>query len=205
MGILAHLSNFQNFHNFKKSNNNKIPPYVREYKEEYLFIRGINKEFKYFVGNMDYATKGLFKNHRVDRIKYFIKRLLKGQERGRLRDISEFEIEENDVDNLIEIKKNFDNFNQFINYRLEYEDEDDDFYNPYPGFKNIYDDFELFFSKLKIKYKYVYEYDSDSDSDIEDLNISYTDSDIEDFSIILRNLVSDSVSDSDSDSDSDNV
>ena len=167
MGILAHLSNFQNFHNFKKSNNNKIPPYVREYKEEYLFIRGINKEFKYFVGNMDYATKGLFKNHRVDRIKYFIKRLLKGQERGRLRDISEFEIEENDVDNLIEIKKNFDNFNQYINFCKDcYDEEDWPFINPYPGFKNIYDDFELFFSKLKIEYKEVnYIIDSDSDSD----------------------------------------
>ena len=201
--VLLALSNSQNC----IKSTNKIPEYAREYKKEYLFIRGINKEFKYFVDNLDDATRGLFESHKVDRIKYFIKRFLRGQERGKLRDISEFEIEENDVDNLIKIKKIFNNFNQFINYRLEYEDKDDDFYNPYPGFKNIYGDFELFFSKLKIKYKYVYEYDSDSDSDsdsdIEDLNILYTDSDIGDFSIILRNLVSVSVSDSDSDSDSD--
>ena len=180
---------------------NKIPPYATNYKKEYLFIRGINKEFKYIVDNLDDAIKGLFQSHKVDRIKYLVKRFLKSQERGKLKDISEFEINEDDVDNLIRIKNNFNNFNQYINYRLEYEVEDDDFYNPYPGFKNIYDDFELFFSKLKIKYKYVYEYDSDSDSDsdIEDVNLSFTDSDIEDFNNILHNLVR--VSDSDNDSD----
>ena len=29
--------------------NNKIPEYAREYKNEYLFIRGINKEMESFV------------------------------------------------------------------------------------------------------------------------------------------------------------
>ena len=154
---------------------NKIPPYATNYKKEYLFIRGINKEFKYFVDNLDDAPNGLFESHKVDRIKYFIKRFLKGQKSGKLWDICKFEIEESDVDNLIEIKENFDNFNQLINYRLEYED--DDFYNPYPGFKNIYGDFELFFSKLKIKYEYENDIDSDSDSDFEDYEIIILDSD----------------------------
>ena len=162
-GILGTSSNYQNC---IKSTNNKIPEYAREYKREYQFIRGLNKEFKYFVDNLDNATTGLFENHRVDRIKYFIKRFLRGQQKGKLKDISEFEIYEDDVDNLIEIKNNFFNFNQYINYRLEYENEDDSFYNPYPGFKNIYDDFKIFFSKLNIIYKEVnYISDSDSDSD----------------------------------------
>ena len=156
---------------------NKIPAYARDYKKEYLFIKGIDKEFKYFVDNMDDATTSLFKSYKVDRIKYFIKRFLKGKERGKLRDISKFEIEENDVDNLISIKEQFNNFNQLINYRFEYEGEDDDFYNPYPGFKNIYGDFELFFSKLKIKY----DSDSDSDSDSEDNEIIILDSDSDNF------------------------
>ena len=136
--------------------------------KEYLFIRGINKEFKYFVDNLDDAPNGLFESHKVDRIKYFIKRFLKGQKSGKLWDISKFEIEESDVDNLIEIKENFDNFNQYFNFCKDcYDEEDWPFINPYPGFKNIYDDFELFFSKLKIKYKeFNYYSDSDSDSDI---------------------------------------
>ena len=84
----------------------KIPEYARDFKNEWLFIRGINKEFKYFVDNMNGATTGLFESHKVDRIKYFIKIFLRGQERGKLQDISNFEINYNDVDNLINIKKN---------------------------------------------------------------------------------------------------
>ena len=39
MGILAHFSNYQNF----IKNNNIIPDYAIDYKNEYLFIRGIDK------------------------------------------------------------------------------------------------------------------------------------------------------------------
>ena len=35
------LTSFFNF--------NKIPEYVNEYKREYLFIRGLNKELKYLI------------------------------------------------------------------------------------------------------------------------------------------------------------
>ena len=123
-------------------------------KKEYLFIRGINKEFRYFVEHIHESPIGLFENQKVVRIKYFIKRFLKGQERGKLQDTSIFEINNIDVDNLIKIKKNFLNFNQNINFcKSCFDDEDVSFIDPYPGFKNIYDDFELFCSKFKIKYE----------------------------------------------------
>ena len=177
MGLELHFSNSQN----SIKSTNKILPYARDYKKEYLFIIGLNKEFKYFVEHINEVTTGLFESHKVDRIKYFIKRFLKGQERGKLKDISNFEFNNNDVNNIIEIKKNFNNFNQYIEFCKDcYDDDDDPFINPYPGFKNIYDDFELFFSKLKIKYKefiYVNDSDSDSDSDIEDVNVILPDSD----------------------------
>ena len=162
MGFLATFSNFQNF----IKSNNKIPEYARDYKKKFLFIIGINKELKYFVDNINEASTGLFENHRVDRIKYFIKRFLKGQERGKLKDTNNFEINNIDVNNLMKIKKNFLNFNQYINFcKYCYDDDDVPFINPYPGFKNIFDDFELFFSKFKIKYKeFIYVSDSDSDS-----------------------------------------
>ena len=92
MVILDHFSNSQNY----IKSTNKIPEYAREYKKEYLFIRGINKEFKYFADNIDNVTTGLFESHRVDRIKYFIKRFLKGQERGKVRDISDLILERHD-------------------------------------------------------------------------------------------------------------
>ena len=81
----------------------KIPEYAREFKNEYLFIRGINKEFKYFFDNINEATRGLYENHRVDKIKKIIKTFLLAQKLGHLNDVSNFEIKSSDVDNLIKI------------------------------------------------------------------------------------------------------
>ena len=83
------------------------------------------------------------------------------QKLGYLNDVSNFEIKSSDVDNLIKIKKNFHNFNQYIQCCKDCYDEDDQiFVDPYPGFKNIYDDYELFCSKFKINCE-----DSDTGSD----------------------------------------
>ena len=46
-----------------------IPDYAKDFKNEYLFILGINNEFNYFLDNMNEATNGLFNNFRVDKIK----------------------------------------------------------------------------------------------------------------------------------------
>ena len=91
------------------------------------------------------------------------------QKLGYLNDVSNFEIKNSNIDYLIKIKKNFLNFNQYINFcKSCYDDDDGSFIDPYPGFKNIYDDFELFCSKFKIKYEDVdrfWDYCTDSDSD----------------------------------------
>ena len=182
MGVVIEmvaLTHFSSSQNCIKSTN-KIPEYARDYKKEYLFIIGLDKEFKYFIDKLDDLNNELFESHRANRIKYFMKRFLRGQERGKLKDISGFEINENDVYNLIKIKKNFDCFKLRYDFCKECIDDDDDdddepFVMPYPGFENIYYDFELFFSKLKIKYEE--DSDSDSDSDIEDYEVILPDSD----------------------------
>ena len=224
MGILEHFSsrfnqemtrNNQDFNhqNYAKSTNKKIPPYAQNYKKEYLYIRGINKEFKYFYKHLDEINDGLFKSKRSDSLCYLIKRFLRGQEKGKLRDISNFVIYEDDVDYLIKIKDEFRCYKIRYDALKESSDSDsdsdadididsdsdsdsdadidsdsdsdaDDVDDPYPGFENIYYYFELFFSKLNIEYE-----DSDSDSDSEYLNFSYTDSDFEDFCNNLNILV----------------
>ena len=176
--------------------NNKIPHYARDYKKEYLYIIGLNKEFKYFINKLDDLTNGLFESKIANRIKYNMKRFLRGQEKGKLKDISNFVLPRYDVDNLIFINERFrmykirwDFFNPTddsddVDVGIDDSDDEDDEYdgkNVYPGFKEIYDIFNLFFSKLNIEYE-----DNDSDSDeydsvSEELNISCIDSDIEDF------------------------
>ena len=179
-GIVHRVPELNTFVNLS---NNKIPEFARDYKKEYQ-IRGLNKEFKYFYNHLDEINNGLFKSKRSDRLCYLIKRFLRGQEKGKLKDISEFVIYEDDVDYLIKIKREFHCYKIRYDALKESSDDDDDdddsdaddVDDPYPGFENIYYYFELFFSKLNIEYE-----DSDSDSDSEELNILYTDSDIEDF------------------------
>ena len=140
----------------------KIPHYAREYKKEYLYIRGLNKEFKYLYNHLDEINDGLFKSKRCDRLCNLIKRFLRGQEKGKLKDISEFEIEYDIVFNLNKIKNELNNIDQYLDFILNcYHKEDLIFINTYPGFIEFYYYFNLFFTKLNIKY----EYDSDSDSD----------------------------------------
>ena len=120
MGILDTSSNYQNC---IKSTNNKIPEYAREYKREYQFIRGINKEFKYLINKLDNLNNGLFESYIADRIKYFMKRFLRAQEKGKLKDISNLMLQRDDVDNLIFINE------QFGYYKLRYDafcDDSDD-------------------------------------------------------------------------------
>ena len=172
-GILEH---FQNFNNLNKLNN-KIPEYAREYKREYQFIRGINKEFKYLINKLDNLNNGLFESNISNRIKYNMKRFLRAQEKGKIKDISDLVLQREDLDNLIFINE------QFGYYKLRYDafcddSDDNDYYSdddsdddgngeylvdgkPYPGFKEIYDIFKLFFNQINYK-------GFDSDSDIED-------------------------------------
>ena len=159
MVILGTSSNYQDC---IKSTNNKIPEYARDYKKEYLYIRGLNKEFKYFINKLDDLNNGLFESNISNRLCYLIKRFLRGQEKGKLKDISEFEIEYDIVFNLNKIKNKLNNIDQYLDFILNcYHKEDLIFINPYPGFIDFYYYFNLFFTKLNIKY----EYDSDSDSD----------------------------------------
>ena len=124
-GSVAHSLNSQNC----IKSTNKIPQYVGEYKKEYLFIRGINKEFKYFINKLDDLNNGLFESHRADRIKYNLKRFLRGQEKGKLKDISCFMLPRYDVDNLIFINNNFQMYKirwDFFNASDDSDDSDDD-------------------------------------------------------------------------------
>ena len=86
---------------------------------------------------------------------------------------------EKDVCYIIKIKEHFNNFNQYIKFVKDcYDDDDQAFIDPYPGFKNIYDDFELFCSKFKIKYEEVIVIDDSDDSDVEfEINLPDSDSD----------------------------
>ena len=157
MVILALSSNFQNC--IKKTN--KIPEYARDYKKEYLFIRGINKMCLNFISKYETDSRKRFVSEYYDSIKYFIKRFLKGQERGKLQDISSFVLRNYDISFIEDLYL-------IIIYETDFEEVDK------LDYRHFYELFCKFYEKIKIVYyddddddEYVYSDSEDSDSDIE--------------------------------------
>ena len=111
MGILGTSSNYQNC----IKSTNKIPPYATNYKKENPYIRGLNKEFKYLINKLDYLNNGLFITKSAERIKSLIKKFLKAQEKGKLKDISEFMLPKYDY---VFIK----DFYCYFNYENEFDE-----------------------------------------------------------------------------------
>ena len=213
---------YSEFHNFIKSN--KIPEYAREYKREYQFIRGLNKEFGYFIKKLNDLNKGLFESNLTNRIKNFMKRFLRAQEKGKFEDISDFIFPDNILNNIIFINQQFgyyklrydafcddsddDDSNSFSDIVGDYDsDSDSDEYNddndnggdseylvdgkPYPGFIEFYDIFKKIFNQIKNDDSDDCDSDDcESDSDREELDLSYTDSDLEDFCNHLNSFFS---------------
>ena len=92
MGILGQISTTSQTELIGKMTenvNNKIPEYAREYKREYQFIRGINNDFGYMLNKLDNLNNGIFESKLANRIKFNMERFLKGQEKGKIKDISD--------------------------------------------------------------------------------------------------------------------
>ena len=168
-----------------------IPEYAMDYKKEYLFIRGLNKEFEYFTNKLDDLNKGLFESKLADRIKFIMKRFLRGQEKGKIKDIGNLMLQRENVENLIYINEEFgyykvrwDAFCDNDNDNDNDSDSDGEYIvdgKPYPGFKEFYDIFKKNFNQIN---KDCYSDDEYDDYDY-DYNIilpnSDTDSDDDDF------------------------
>ena len=194
LGILAQTSNYQKF--IKKTN--QIPDYAREYRNDYLFIRGIDTCFKFFWDNTCKADKGIFQNNRVEIIKKKINKLDQAQRLGYLNDISNMEIDEQDVfysSSLLEELNDFTDYHVDDDWEIDQERFDRFVDRDFPGYKNLVECIELFHSKFKMvfdknKIKIIWP-DSDSDSDDDGVDSD----DIKD----ILNGCEDSESDSDSD------
>ena len=175
MGILELSSNYQNF--IKKTN--IIPDYAREYRNEYLFIRRIDKTCESFVKRLDLEGK-IFDSPQANKIMLYFNKFLKYQEIEYLNDISEFYLKENDVRFIDSLECQLDDYTDLYcnsdSYEFDQEKYDNNVENDYPGFKKFFKCFRRFQDKLKVDYfienicidGYDTVSDSDSDSDSDD-------------------------------------
>ena len=116
---------------------NKIPEYARDYKKEWLMIRGINKELESFIRIHEPEGKK-FSSPKADRIKYNIKRFLRAQEKGKFKDISNLMLPRYDYSFIQEISCIIDD------YEIENEDK--------PSYKEFLDLNREIYKKIKIEY-----------------------------------------------------
>ena len=168
----------------------KIPEYAKDFKKEWLYIRGINKEFVYLINKLDLLNHGLFETTLANSIKNIMKDFLRAQEKGKLKNISNFILPSDITCNLNSINKNFElyklRYDDFVygsdsddNDNDDDDDDDDDENDeylvdgkPYPGFIEFYDVFKKIYNQIKNE-----DSDSDSDSDSDDYEIILYDSD----------------------------
>ena len=132
----------------------KVPDYAKDYKNEFLFIKGIDKCFEYFLENIYWSDMGLLKHPEVDRINKLIDRFEKGQKYNYLNDITNKEIDEYDVGNavnlLVELNELLDRYyspdSPEFNYQYFYESVEED----YPGWTNLEKTIKRFLEKFVI-------------------------------------------------------
>ena len=182
MGILA-----QSFYekkdfwlNSKKTN--KIPDYARGYRNEYLFIRGINKTSGKFVKRLDLEGE-IFNSPQANKLIFYFNKFLKAQEIEYLNDISELFFKESDVRFIESLECNLDDYIDLFYDPDSYEFDQEKYKNDYPGLKEFFESFSKFKDKINIEEL--------SFSDFK-RELSYLDSD-DDIEVLL--------SDSDSESD----
>ena len=178
MGILATTSNYQKC--LKKTN--KIPDYARGYRNEYLFIRGIDKTCEKFVKILDQEEE-VFNTPQAKKVMYYFNKFLKAQEIEYLNDISELYFKEKDVRFIESLELQLDDYMDLFYDPDSYEFDQEKYENDYPGLKEFFESFSKFNNKIKIEEMTFSEFES---------SVRYLDSD-DDYNIIL--------SDSDSDGD----
>ena len=164
---------YSSFENFIKSN--KIPEYAKDYKREYQFIRGINKEFRHitYVMENEENLEDDFKSHKLDKVMKMIKRFLRAQEKGKFKDISNLEFDYFHINNIYEVKKGIDYYYAIIQDRYDWirGKDDESLVSRYEIYKH---DLELFLSKLCIE---IEDTDDDSCDSDDDYDIIFTDRD----------------------------
>ena len=166
MGTLTHTSISQN----KNQHISKIPEYAKDFRKEWLYIRGIDKKCGEFLMTLDIGRRDLFKSIKANNLKCHIKKFLKAQERGRLKDISGFYFKHFDVSNIEVLKE------QLGEYPDLYVDPDSCEFNQeyydlfidrhYPGYKEFFEFISLINDKIEREDPiFISKSYSDSDSD----------------------------------------
>ena len=153
MGSEVHTPKINNTNNY----NNKIPEYARDYKKEWLFIRGINKSCGMLITkivNSAYSDKKLFSSPGVKSLVRDFRKVLAFERMGKLKNISELKFKYNAANNIECLVEQLDNYRDLYvdpgSYEFDEESYEKNIDKDFPGFRKLFDAICLFNDKIKI-------------------------------------------------------
>ena len=111
----------------------KIPEYAKDFRKEWLYIKGINTKCGRILSKIDFDVDDnyygeLFNSTPVNNLICHIKKFLKDQENGRLKDISGFYFKYFDVNNIDCLEKKLGEVPYHI-IKRDFFDSDEDFFD----------------------------------------------------------------------------
>ena len=131
----------------------KIPEYAKDFRKEWLYIRGINKKCDDIFHIIKLSKSFKFNSSPINKFKCIIKKFLKDQECGKFKDISGFYFDYSIVCDIgFLISRLNDYFSLCIlPYSLEINEECNDFFidNHFPGYKELLELVNLINDKIK--------------------------------------------------------
>ena len=168
IGSLAHFvfisGSTQNTHS-------KIPEYAKDFKNEWLYITGINRkcgEFMKILGDNTDSLEKVFSSSRAKALIKDFKNVLEAQKIGKLRNISDFYFKYFDANNIECLEEQLDNYRDLYvdpdSYEFDKESYDLNIDIDFPGFRELFKLISLFNDKIK-KEEPIFNCIFDSDSD----------------------------------------
>ena len=148
----------------------KIPEYAKDFKKEWLYIRGINKkcgEFMKKLGDNTDSFEKVFSSSRARALIRDFKNVLEAQKIGKLQNISDFYFKYIDISNIESLEEQLDYYRDFYVDRDSYQfDEESYELNidiDFPGFRELFNLICLFNDKIKKEEHIVNIFESESD------------------------------------------
>ena len=148
----------------------KIPEYAKDFKKEWLYIRGINRKcgefMKFLVDNTD-SWKKFFSSSRAKELIKDFKNVLEAQKMRKLQNISELEFKYIDANNIECLEEQLDNYRELYvdpdSYEFDNESYELNIDIDFPGFRELFNLICLFNDKIKKEEHIVNIFESESD------------------------------------------
>ena len=141
MAYLAHFTNIQKYNN----SNKKIPEYAKNFKNEWLYITGINRkcgEFMKKLGDNTDSFEKVFSSSRAKALIRHFKNVLEAQKMGKLKNISKLKFKLSAVYKIIDLRNDL-YFHMGNTFYADFFADDE--------FQDFFENFIIFTNNVNIK------------------------------------------------------